>query len=134
VPQIKYPANPPSVGDPDTIGARTALYFGMLALSIAASVAALGTGRSLVVRIGTWNATLVGGAAYIATMVVVMLVLPPIDELPPAFSAAVLWRFRLASLGIEAVLWTTLGLVFGAVAERQMSGAGRRTARRRLAD
>jgi Probable cobalt transporter subunit (CbtA) len=27
VPQIKYPANPPSVGKPDTIAVRTALYF-----------------------------------------------------------------------------------------------------------
>ncbi|HEY8289339.1 MAG TPA: CbtA family protein, partial [Acetobacteraceae bacterium] len=31
VPQIKYPANPPAVGDPDTIGVRTALYFIMMA-------------------------------------------------------------------------------------------------------
>ena len=36
-----------------------------------------------------------------------------------------LWRFRLASLGIEAVLWTTLGLTFGVVAERHLAGAGR---------
>jgi hypothetical protein len=27
VPQLKYPASPPSVSEPDTIGARTALYF-----------------------------------------------------------------------------------------------------------
>src|SRR5579872_6685526 len=27
VPSLKYPSNPPSVGDPDTIGMRTALYF-----------------------------------------------------------------------------------------------------------
>jgi hypothetical protein len=40
VPQIKYRANPPSVGNPDTIGQRTALYFAMLALSVASGVAA----------------------------------------------------------------------------------------------
>src|ERR1700722_1171935 len=40
VPNLKYPANPPSVGQPDTIGQRTALYFVMLALSVAAMVAA----------------------------------------------------------------------------------------------
>jgi Probable cobalt transporter subunit (CbtA) len=133
VPQIKYPANPPSVGNPDTIGVRTALYFGMLALSIAAAVAALGSGRSLVARLGAWNATLVGVGAYIAIMVVVMLVLPPINEVPSEFSAVVLWRFRLASLGIEAVLWTTLGLAFGAVVEHQLPGPARRTVQPRLA-
>src|SRR6266550_517717 len=30
VPFLKYPANPPSVGDPDTIGRRTLLYLAMI--------------------------------------------------------------------------------------------------------
>ena len=130
VPQIKYPANPPAVGAPDTIGLRTALYFGMLALSVAAAVAALGTGRGLVGRLGPWNAAVAGVAAYLVAMAVVMLVLHPVDEVPDGFPAAVLWRFRLASLGTEAVLWTALALVFGAMAERRL---GWRPARPRLA-
>ena len=125
VPQIKYPANPPSVGNPDTIGQRTALYFGMLTLSVAAATAAFSTGRSLVARFGIWNAALIGGAAYVAAMAIAMLMLRPISEVPSEFSAEVLWRFRLASLGIETVLWTTLGLTFGVVAERHLAGAGR---------
>ena len=133
VPQVKYPANPPSIGDPETIGTRTALYFAMLALSLGAAVAAFGTGRGLLGRLEAWNAALVGGAAYIAASVVVMLVLPPVNEVPEAFSAVVLWRFRLASLGIEAVLWTTLGLAFGAVAERHLAKVGRYFGRARLA-
>lgn len=133
VPQIKYPANPPSVGNPDTIGLRTALYFGVLALSVAAAIAAFSTGRSLVAQVGAWNAALIGGAAYVVAMIVVMLVMQPINEVPEAFSAVVLWRFRLASLGIEAVLWTTLGLVFGALAERLLVSLGRPTAHSRFA-
>jgi hypothetical protein len=131
VPQIKYPANPPSVGDPDTIRQRTALYFGMLTLSVAAAVAAFSTGRSLVARFGVWNATLMGGVAYVATMVVVMLMLRPISEVPSEFSAEVLWQFRVVSLGIEAVLWMTLGLAFGIVAERHLAGPGRHVSRTR---
>ena len=34
-----------------------------------------------------------------------------------------LWRFRLASLGIQAVLWTTLGLGFGTLTERSLASA-----------
>ena len=30
VPNLKYPANPPSVGDPETIGIRTSLYFALI--------------------------------------------------------------------------------------------------------
>jgi hypothetical protein len=133
VPQIKYPANPPSVGNPDTIGPRTALYFGMLTLSVSAAMAAFSTGRSIVARFGIWNASLIGGAAYVAAMVVAMLMLRPISEVPSEFSAEVLWRFRLASLGIEAVLWTTLGLTFGVVAEHHLAGPGQQVDRARLA-
>jgi len=130
VPQIKYPANPPSIGDPETIGARTALYFIMIALSLTGAVAALSARRLLRARYGAWNAALIAGAAFVAGMAIVMLVLPPVNEVPQDFSAVVLWRFRLASLGIQTVLWTTLGIGFGAAAQqailgRESMGAGR---------
>ena len=38
--------------------------------------------------------------------------------MPDAFSAVLLWRFRLASLGLQAIIWTTEGLLFGFLAER----------------
>ena len=41
VPNLKYPANPPAVGEPETIGIRTALYFVMIAISLAAMIASL---------------------------------------------------------------------------------------------
>jgi predicted cobalt transporter CbtA len=55
------------------------------------------------------------------------LVLPGVNEVPRDFPAAVLWRFRLASLGTQAVLWATLGLVFGALTERSLARAEQRT-------
>jgi hypothetical protein len=125
VPQVKYPANPPSIGNPETIGSRTALYFTMIALSVIAAVAAVSTGRQLVRRIGGWNAAIAAGAAYLAVIVAGMLILPPVNEVPPDFSAVTLWNFRLASLGIEVVLWTGLTLMFGALAERQLAPRGR---------
>jgi Probable cobalt transporter subunit (CbtA) len=133
VPQIKYPANPPAIGDPATIGPRTALYFMMLAISIMSAFAALSTGRQLARRFGAWNGAVAAGLLYLAAIAVGMLVLPAVDEVPGDFSATLLWRFRLASLGIEAVLWATLGLVFGAVVERQFSPAVR-TGRAAVAD
>ena len=119
VPQIKYPANPPSIGEPETIGLRTALYFTMLATSVISAIAASSTGRLLTGRLGVWNSALVGCAAYALAVTAAMLVLPPVNEVPSDFSATMLWNFRLASLGIEAVLWTVLGLAFGVLAERQ---------------
>ena len=40
VPFVKYPSNPPAVGNPETIGERTQLYFLMLGISVAAAIAA----------------------------------------------------------------------------------------------
>src|SRR4028118_859077 len=39
-PFLKYPANPPTVGDPDTIGARTFAFFSMVGLSLLSILAA----------------------------------------------------------------------------------------------
>jgi hypothetical protein len=118
VPDIKYPANPPSVGNGDTIGARTELFFVMLVVSIAALAAAVALARRLWAQHGAWNATIIAGAAFIVFIAIVQYALPPINEVPENFSADLLWRFRVASLGIHAVLCTTIGLVFGAVVER----------------
>ncbi|HUN53222.1 MAG TPA: CbtA family protein [Candidatus Sulfotelmatobacter sp.] len=118
VPSWKYPANPPSVGNPETIGYRTELYFLMLAFSIAAMVLAVNLGMRLRRAYGAWNAALLGAAVFLLAVALAQLLLPDIDEVPAQFPAVVLWRFRMASFGIHAVLWTTLGLVFGWLAER----------------
>lgn len=118
VPGLKYPANPPAVGSPETIGARTALYFGMLVLSLVVAVGAGMLTRALWARLGNWNAALVGAAAFVAVIGLAQGVLPTVNEVPEGFAADLLWNFRVAWLGMQAVLWTALGLGFGLVAER----------------
>lgn len=122
VPDLKYPANPPSVGNPETIGLRTELYFVMLVISVAALVLAVTLARRLSTRYGAWNATLIAGAAFVVVITIAEYVLPEINEVPEQFAAVVLWRFRVASLGIHVVLWTTIGLLFGALTERSFAG------------
>ncbi len=124
VPSLKYPASPPSVGAPETIGMRTALYFIMIAISIAAMIGAVSFKRLLVQRCGEWNATLIVAAYYIAVVAVAGLVLPAVDEVPTQFPAAVLWKFRIASIGAQLIMWTTLGALFGALTQRSLT-AGR---------
>jgi hypothetical protein len=118
VPNLKYPANPPSVGDPETIGSRTGLYFAMILISLAAMIAAWILHNRLAARLGGWNASLIAVASYVAVVVVVALALPAVNEVPEGFPAVVLWQFRIASLGAQAIMWTTIGLCFGALTER----------------
>ncbi len=118
VPNLKYPANPPSVGDSATIGMRTALYFSMIAISLAAMIAAGMLRLRLLPRHGAWNALLISGAAYLIIVIAEGLTLPAINEVPAEFPAVVLWQFRIASLGAQLIMWATIGLVFGALTER----------------
>jgi predicted cobalt transporter CbtA len=122
-PMLKYPANPPSVGLPETIGMRTSLYFSMILISLAAIIAAGMLRNRLAPRLGGWNAALISGAAYIVVMAVVAFALPGVNEVPEDFPATVLWQFRIASLGGQLIMWTTLGLLFGVAAERQFAQA-----------
>ena len=118
VPNLKYPANPPSVGDPETIGYRTGLFFLMIVISIAAMVFSLKVRRRASVSLGPWNGSIVGGLVYIVIIAVVQFALPVINEVPAAFPAVVLWKFRVAAIGMQVVMWTTIGLLFGALVER----------------
>jgi predicted cobalt transporter CbtA len=121
VPILKYPANPPSIGNPDTIGIRTAIYFGMLLLSLAAMIAAWNVRARLVAQGDAWDATLIGAGVYIVAVVLIALAMPPLNEVPEGFPAVVLWQFRIASLGAQAIMWTVIGLGFGAWVGRDLA-------------
>ncbi|KFF98248.1 membrane protein [Streptomyces scabiei] len=129
VPFLKYPANPPAVGNPDTLDKRTALFFLMIALSVLLGIAAVLLGRRLAPVWGNWNASVAAGLAFAAVTAVAMAVLPSGENTPKGFPATDLWEFRLASIGVQAVLWTAFGLLFGFLAERVLEArAGARPA------
>jgi Probable cobalt transporter subunit (CbtA) len=127
VPNLKYPANPPSVGNPETLEMRTALYFVMIAISIAAIIGAFSLKRLLLRHLGDWNSTLAVAAYYIVIVAIAGLLLPAVNEVPEQFPAVVLWKFRVASIGAQFILWATLGLLFGAWTQRAAVNGGLRT-------
>lgn len=120
-PAMKYPATPPAVGNPETIGARTELFFVMLVVSIVAAVIAVALARRLWSQLGGWNAGIVGGLAFLVIIAIAQYALPTVNEIPEGYSADLIWHFRTSSLGMHAVLWTVIGLGFGAVAERALA-------------
>lgn len=128
VPAMIYPANPPSIGDAGTIGMRTAWFFALIALSLAALLLAVKLRAMLSGSLGSWNATVVAALGYGILMAVAALALPAVHETPDGFPADLLWRFRLASLGSQALLWAVLGLGFGALAARILPGGPSRRA------
>jgi Probable cobalt transporter subunit (CbtA) len=129
VPFVKYPANPPGSNDGSTISQRTGLYLVMILFSVVLAGAAVALGRRLAPRLGTWNAAIGASAGYVVAVGIVEYLMPVIDETPADFPAAVLYDFRIASLGGQILLWTVLGLVFGALVDRssRRSHPSRRT-------
>lgn len=118
VPFFKYPANPPAVGDPDTIDKRTLLWLasvvlGLLAVAVAAYAARIVAANDfLTVRIA---APLL---AFLVVVAVGYLALPDVDEVGTDFPASLLWEFRISSLTVQATLWLALGLGFAFLTER----------------
>jgi predicted cobalt transporter CbtA len=124
IPFLKYPANPPSVGDPSTIGARTAAYFTLVALSLLAVLAAWLAARWMRER-GTEapKRRAMVGAGLLVVMVILFVVLPPAAS-AEGFPAGLLWGFRLSSFGTQLVFWAGLGALFGLLCERANRGGG----------
>jgi tetrahydromethanopterin S-methyltransferase subunit D len=118
IPFVKYPANPPTVGDPSTIGERTASYLLMVAASLFVIVAGWYAARLLRERgVAAPKRQLAVGAGAVAAVTALFLALPAAPD-PGGFPAGLLWSFRLSSLGTQLVFWTGLGMIFGLLCER----------------
>ena len=124
IPDLKYPPNPPAVGDPETIGVRTQMFFVLLVASIVGMALAFALAKNLAARMGTWNAATVSGIAYLAFVGIVMALMPEINDVPENFSAMNLYEFRLATVGLQFTIWTVISLVFGYLAERALGQSG----------
>ena len=118
IPFVKYPANPPAVGDPATIGDRTASYVAMVALSLLVVLIAWLVARRLKDQgVGAPARQTAVGLGVAAAVGLLFLALPAHPD-PGGFPSGALWGFRLSSLGTQMVFWMGLGAVFGLLCER----------------
>lgn len=118
IPFLKYPANPPSVGDPSTIRERTAAYFTLVVLSLLAILLAWLAARTLRSRgVGVWRRRLTVGAGLVFVVSVLFLLLPAAPS-SGGFPTGTLWAFRLSSFCTQLAFWAGLGLLFGLLCER----------------
>jgi len=132
VPFLKYPATPPAVGNPETIGDRTSYYFVFLAISVLAAFAATVLASRLLPTLGSYRSIVTGIASYLAVVVLAAELMPTINEVG-TFPADILWNFRRASLTTLTALWLTLGVVLVGLVGRNHERAAVENARRELA-
>ncbi|MBI4288735.1 MAG: CbtA family protein [Chloroflexi bacterium] len=119
-PFLKYPANPPGVGDPETIGFRQAIAIGFIALSVAGVGIAVGAYHLLEKRqrASSHRSHLLGVAiGYLAYAGTVYAVMPPNPD-PVRMPADIMQQFRWLSISGMTALWAILGTVFAALWQR----------------
>ncbi len=137
VPFFAYPANPPAVGDDDTIGERTGAFLTVTIASVVLMIVAVALALWLRPRIGGLVSAVVGGAAYVISVGVTIALLPSFDEVPepvrndagqivfPGFPADVVADFRVYTITNQVILWTvltvTFALILGAMARSKSS-------------
>jgi predicted cobalt transporter CbtA len=117
VPALKYPANPPAVGDPETIYYRQTLYLAYLAISgfTALGVAFMYRKMKEAITSHKDSSMLIELPAviYAVIMITAFLAMPPN---PDAINAPMdlVTGFRIASAITMSVFWGLLGTILGA--------------------
>ena len=132
VPFLKYPASPPAVGDPATIGERTTEYFVFQAISVVTAIAATMLAARLLPALGSYRTLLVAAGGYVLVMAVTGALMPAVHEAGD-FPADTLWSFRRASLLTLTTLWATLGVLLVGLVGRTHQRVSVEAARRELA-
>jgi predicted cobalt transporter CbtA len=123
LPFLRYPANPPGVGDPSTIDRRTYAY-------------ALAVGISCLAVWGAWRVALllrdrgadeplrhVAVVGVVVVAVVLLFATLPDNTDAVNVPATLLWDFRIRSAATQLVLWGGLGAGFAVLTERAMRRA-----------
>lgn len=124
IPFLKYPASPPGVGDPDTFATRTAAYLTLVAVAVGAALVGVWVSRRLRASgAAAHRRHLVVGAGYLLVVAAAFVLLPP-GEIPEGIPAGLIWDFRVASVGGQAILWTGTGAVLGLLSLRAEKRAG----------
>lgn len=113
---LKYPANPPAVGDPATIYYREILYVVYIMIS---GFAALGLAVSWN-RIPISSKKIIIPLIYAAIMVTAYLVMPPNPD-KIEISMNLIQTFRIFSAITIGIFWAVLGIVFGSLWDKFLS-------------
>ncbi|RWY80501.1 hypothetical protein EHI44_29725 [Rhizobium leguminosarum] len=126
VPQLKYPASPPGVGNADTIGSRTQLYFLIVIASAVCMAASAWIAYRTRRRVGPVTAVSIGIGLFIALTAVSTTTMPAISETSRDFPRGLLFEFRVYAALLQLIVWGGLGLLFGQAAEHVVKRDRRR--------
>lgn len=116
IPGLKYPANPPGVGDPATVNSTTLAFLTLMAMGIVFVMVAWHGVDTLRARgLRQHRATTLGVLFVAIAVSLAWLAWSDAPTVPTDIPADLLWRFRVRSLGGLALQWSLIGIIFGLV-------------------
>ncbi len=113
---LKYPANPPAVGDPETIYYRETLYVGYIMIS---GLAALGM-AVIWIKTRINSKKIIIPLMYAAIMVTAYAVMPSNPD-KIEISMDLIQTFRVLTATTIGVFWGILGIIFGSLWDKFLS-------------
>lgn len=113
---LKYPANPPAVGDPETIYYRETLYVCYILIS---GLAALGM-AVIWIRTRMNSKKIIIPLMYAAIMVTAYVVMPSNPD-KIEISMDLIQTFRILTAITIGVFWAILGIIFGSLWDKFLS-------------
>ncbi len=113
LPFLRFPANPPGVGDPATIDRRTYAYGLAIAIGCLGVWAAWRLALHLRERGAGASGRQIAAALVLTATLVAEYVALPANTDPVRVPADLLWDFRLRSVGVQVLLWLVIGAGFG---------------------
>lgn len=118
LPAMHIPANPPGVGESESVDERTLIYVLTILLGllgVAVVMAADHRLRGILTDPVRASVDVLVGAVWVVAMLVFLPDSP--DRVPGDVPAGLLWDFRLASLAQLAGMWLVVGIVFGVLVD-----------------
>lgn len=114
IPTLKYPANPPAVGNPSTIYYREMLYVGFIAVSGFSALALALSYRKLKTYLSEKKTTvlLTVSLIYAIIMISAYLAFPPNPD-KVTIPMNLIISFRIASVCSIGIFWGVLGMIVG---------------------
>jgi hypothetical protein len=113
---LKYPANPPAVGDPETIYYRETLYVGYILISGSAAL-----GMAVIwIKTRMNSKKIIIPLMYAAIMVTAYVVMPSNPD-KIEISMDLIQTFRILTAITIGVFWGTMGLIFGSLWDKFLS-------------
>jgi predicted cobalt transporter CbtA len=112
IPALKYPANPPAVGNPATIYYREILYVSFIAISGFSALALAMSYRKLKTYFSEKTVLVTIPSIYAIIMISTYIILPPNPD-KVTIPMNLIGGFRIASVFSIGIFWGALGMIVG---------------------